>query len=133
MADASKLKKRPRNSLGNPPGPDEVATSLNSPEIAPAAEVAPESIAKEQAIPATSVPSGSNEVASPAASQENAVVPYVRRDGRSARKTHRIIAFATRVTPEFDNEVRDIADREGIKLVEVLENALAAYKTQKGY
>lgn len=133
MADASKLKKRPRNSLGNPPGPDEVATSLNSPEIAPAAEVAPESTAKEQGIPATSVPSGSNEVASPAASQENAVVPYVRRDGRSARKTHRIIAFATRVTPEFDNEVRDIADREGIKLVEVLENALAAYKTQKGY
>jgi len=132
MADASKLKKRPRNSLGVPPGPDEVATSLNSPEIAPAveaAEVVPESIAKEQAIPATSMPSGNHELAS----QESNAVPYVRRDGRSARKTHRIIAFATRVTPEFDNEVRDIADREGIKLVEVLENALAAYKQQKGY
>ena len=136
MADASKLKKRPRNSLGVPPGPDEVATSLNSPEVAPAAEakeVVPESIAKEQAIPATSMPSGHHELVSPAASQESNAVPYVRRDGRSARKTHRIIAFATRVTPEFDNEVRDIADREGIKLVEVLENALAAYKQQKGY
>ncbi|MDV5624363.1 hypothetical protein [Leclercia adecarboxylata] len=132
MADASKLKKRPRNSLGVPPGPDEVATSLNSPEVAPAAEateVVPEPIAKEQPIPATPMPSGNHELAS----QESNAVPYVRRDGRSARKTHRIIAFATRVTPEFDNEVRDIADREGIKLVEVLENALAAYKQQKGY
>jgi len=79
------------------------------------------------------MPSGHHELVSPAASQESNAVPYVRRDGRSARKTHRIIAFATRVTPEFDNEVRDIADREGIKLVEVLENALAAYKQQKGY
>lgn len=120
MADASKLKKRSRNSLGAPPGPDEVATSLNSPEIAPAAEVAPEYY-------------GPNESALPAAAQGNTALPYVRRDGRSARKTHRIIAFATRVTPEFDNEVRDIAEREGIKLVEVLENALVAYKVQKGY
>ena len=37
MADASKLKtKRARGGLGVPPGPDEVATSLNAPEIAPA-------------------------------------------------------------------------------------------------
>ncbi|MCT4709064.1 hypothetical protein MUA04_02395 [Enterobacteriaceae bacterium H11S18] len=116
MADASKLKaKRPgRGNLGSPPGPDEVATSLNAPEIAPA-PIEPVS----SPVPATST--------------EPTETPYVRRDGRSARKTHRTLAFATRVTPEFDNEIRDIAEREGLKLVEVLENAVAAYKKQQGY
>ncbi|EAP7442979.1 hypothetical protein AB627_19635 [Salmonella enterica] len=129
MADASKLKNRTRKNLGNPPGPEEVATSLNSPEVAPIA-VVPD--AAEQTVPvppASSVP----ETTTPATTQVSNSAPYTRRDGRSARKTYRIIPFATRVTPEFDNEIRDIAEREGIKLVEVLENALIAYKAQKGY
>lgn len=133
MADASKLKKRARNSLGSPPGPDEVATSLNSPEIAPAAKIAdvdPESIPRNITVPSMSASQTADEQSSPAPKQS---MSYVRRDGRSARKTNRIIAFATRVTPEFDNEIRDIAEHEGIKLVEVLENALAAYKQLKGY
>ena len=32
--------------------------------------------------------------------------------------------LATRVTPAFDQEIRDIAEREGLKLVEVLEKGL---------
>lgn len=111
MADVSRLKKR-TGRLGNPPGPDEVATSLNAPEVAPAASPVPES--------------------KPLSADKGEEV-YVRRDGRSARKTNRTLAFATRVTPEFDKEIRDIADREGLKLVEVLENAVAAYKDLKGY
>ncbi|HGE0275508.1 TPA: hypothetical protein ACGKVX_003944 [Salmonella enterica subsp. enterica serovar Typhimurium] len=129
MADASKLKNRSRKNLGSPPGPEEVATSLNSPEVAPVA-VVPD--AAEQTVPvppASSIP----ETTTPATTQVSNSAPYIRRDGRSARKTYRIIPFATRVTPEFDNEIRDIAEREGIKLVEVLENALIAYKAQKGY
>ncbi|ELP8435345.1 hypothetical protein R1442_004002 [Salmonella enterica] len=129
MADASKLKNRARKNLGSPPGPEEVATSLNSPEVAPVA-VVPD--AAEQTVPlppASSVP----ETTTPATTQVSNSAPYIRRDGRSARKTYRIIPFATRVTPEFDNEIRDIAEREGIKLVEVLENALIAYKAHKGY
>lgn len=122
MADASKLKNRTRKNLGNPPGPEEVATSLNSPEVAPVAVVVHD--AAEQTVP---------EATTPATTQVSNSAPYIRRDGRSARKTYRIIPFATRVTPEFDNEIRDIAEREGIKLVEVLENALIAYKAQKGY
>lgn len=51
-----------------------------------------------------------------------------RRDGRSARKTNRTMPFATRVSPEFDNRLRDIADRDGLLLVEVLERALDAYE-----
>ncbi|EBP0111834.1 hypothetical protein DR33_17935 [Salmonella enterica] len=129
MADASKLKNRSRKNLGSPPGPEEVATSLNSPEVAPVA-VVPD--AAEQTVPVPPV-SSVLETTTPATTQVSNSAPYIRRDGRSARKTYRIIPFATRVTPEFDNEIRDIAEREGIKLVEVLENALIAYKAQKGY
>ncbi|MNB83099.1 hypothetical protein D3C76_257140 [compost metagenome] len=55
----------------------------------------------------------------------------LRKDGRTLRKTNRTIAFATRVTPEFDAELRDIAEEEGIKLVELLEKMLEAYKERK--
>ncbi|EAO1993247.1 hypothetical protein E0G79_26450 [Salmonella enterica] len=129
MADASKLKNRSRKNLGSPPGPEEVATSLNSPEVAPVAVVPDAAEQNVPVPPASSVP----ETTTPATTQVSNSAPYIRRDGRSARKTYRIIPFATRVTPEFDNEIRDIAEREGIKLVEVLENALIAYKAQKGY
>jgi|TARA_R100000935_G_C2839803_1_gene170306 hypothetical protein len=57
--------------------------------------------------------------------------PRPRRDGRSARKTHRTLPFATRVSPDFDGRLRDIAERDGLLLVEVLERALDAYETLK--
>jgi hypothetical protein len=53
------------------------------------------------------------------------------RDGRSARRTRRIVQFATRVSPEFDERLRDIAERDGLLLVEVLERALDAYEAKK--
>ncbi|MBD8165428.1 hypothetical protein [Erwinia persicina] len=111
MADVSKLRSKRSGGLGSPPGPDDVATSLNAPEIAPAAQVTD---VKPVIVETTGE-------------------PYVRRDGRSARKTNRTLAFATRVTPEFDKEIRDIADREDLKLVEVLEKAVEAYKEKMGY
>ena len=52
----------------------------------------------------------------------------VRRDGRSARRTNRTMPFATRISPEFDERLRDIAARDGLLLVEVLERALDAYE-----
>ena len=122
MADASKLKtKRGRGGLGSPPGPDEVATSLNAPEIAPVASTAEPDASHTE-----------TDSAQPENPQKDAEV-YTRRDGRSARKTNRTLAFATRVTPAFDQEIRDIADREGLKLVEVLEKAVEAYKEKQGY
>jgi hypothetical protein len=57
--------------------------------------------------------------------------PRARRDGRSARKTHRTLPFATRVSPDFDARLRDIAERDGLLLVEVLERALDAYEALK--
>ena len=54
------------------------------------------------------------------------------RDGRSARRTGRTVQFATRVSPEFDERLRVIAERDGLLLVEVLERALDAYEGGKG-
>ena len=57
--------------------------------------------------------------------------PAKRRDGRSARRTNRTMPFATRVSPEFDNRIRDIAERDGLLLVELLERALDAYEREQ--
>lgn len=60
-----------------------------------------------------------------------AAVPAAkRRDGRSANKTGRTVPFATRVSEHFDGQLRDIAERDGLKLVEVLEKALEAYERE---
>lgn len=56
---------------------------------------------------------------------------YQRLDGRTLRKTNRTVPFATRVSPRWDKQVRDIAARDGLKLVEVLERALDAYEAQR--
>lgn len=106
MVDVSKLK-RGKSRLGTPPSSEETAPGLSAPEIAP-------------------LPQESQSIS-------NADNHYIRRDGRSARKTNRTLAFATRVTIEFDKEIREIAEREGLLLVEVLEEALNAYKEKKGY
>jgi hypothetical protein len=39
--------------------------------------------------------------------------------------------FATRVTPEFDARIRAIAERDGLLLVEVMEQALEAYEAAR--
>jgi hypothetical protein len=54
-----------------------------------------------------------------------------RRDGRSGRRSGRTLQFATRVSPEFDNRLRAIAERDGKLLVEVLEEALEAYENSR--
>jgi hypothetical protein len=38
------------------------------------------------------------------------------------------VQFATRVSEEWDDKLRRIAQRDGLKLVEVLERALEAYE-----
>lgn len=52
-------------------------------------------------------------------------------DGRSARATGRTQQFATRVTSEFHDKLRAVADRDGLKLVEVLEEAVDAYERDR--
>lgn len=50
-----------------------------------------------------------------------------RLDGRSLRRSGRTVRFATTVTPTFDMQVRQIAQKEHILIVEVLEKALQQY------
>ena len=108
MADVSKLR---HGRLGAPPPPvDEASPKLSAPEIAPAAPPIPES-----------GPVGGLNIAAHTAA---------RLDGRSLRRTNRVVPLALRVTPEFDEHLRAIAVRDRLLLVEVLEHALAAYDRQ---
>ena len=111
MADFGKL----RRNLPPPPPLDEASENLKAPEVAP---IAPE---PGQAVAAPVVP----------APPLSAEPTPPRRDGRSMRRTNRTVAFATRVSPEFDNRVRNIAERDGLMLVEVLERALDAYEKHR--
>src|SRR5262245_17177760 len=109
--------------LGAPPPPEEASRNLEAPEVAPA-------------MPPTGEPRRSGAMPlserNPAAIQEEPSAqppdaPY-RVDGRSLRKTDRTVQFATRVSWEFDAKLRQIAQRDGLLLVEVLERALDAYE-----
>lgn len=105
MADVAKLKKTSR--LGAPPSVAEASTNLSAPEVAPVAPVtAPASVGEPQ--------------------------PYRRRDARSMRKTNRTLPFATRVSQEFDERFRTVAERDGLKLAELMEKSLEAYEMQHG-
>lgn len=106
MADLSKFKGR--GTLGAPPPPSEASTNLRAPEIAPSLSATEEGPAEEGRV-------------------EKGVGRRVR-DGRSARRTGRVIQFATRVTPDFDDRFRAIAERDGLLHVELLEKALSAYE-----
>lgn len=128
MANLAKLKRR--NSLGEPPSIDEASQNLQAPEVAPAVapmtaepEAAPVVVPLSQAVRLSKEDAEQDDIA-PAPS------PRQRRrlDGRSLRKTGRILQFATRVSWEFDDKLRRIARRDGLKLVEVLERALDAYE-----
>ena len=123
MADLSKL--RPRSRLGSPPPLTEASPNLEAPEIAPSPDIAPRPAPAPRAAAA---PAPRREPARASGAGEGA--PR-RRDGRSARRTGRTVQFATRVSPEFDDRVREIAEREGILLVEVLERALEAYEASR--
>ncbi len=112
MADASKLKGLRRSGLGAPPSQDEARTDL-SPEPPRTVHSASESAAATQQSRRT----------------DAAPIQASRMDGRTMRRSGRTVQFATRVSPEFDERIRQIAMRDGMLLVEVLERALDAYET----
>lgn len=111
MADLSKFKRR--STLGAPPPIAEASNNLDAPEIAEIAPPPP---------PAAVAPVAAVEL--PPAGQGRRI-----RDGRSARRTGRTVQFATRVTPDFDERFRTIAERDGLLHVELLEKSLAAYES----
>jgi hypothetical protein len=113
MADMTKLRRR--GSLGTPPPADEASPNLRAPETAPSP--APVAADLPPLRPVSETPP-SGQGAYP-------------RDARSARRTGRTLQFATRVSPEFDQRLREIAGRDRLLLVEVLERALDAYEAAR--
>jgi hypothetical protein len=111
MADLTMLKRR--SSLGAPPPLAEASPNLEALETAPPAAAA---VRRMAVVPAPALRAGEG-------------VP--RRDGRSARRSGRTLQFATRVSPEFDDRLRSIAERDKKLLVEVLEDALEAYENAR--
>lgn len=104
MTDISKLKKISSRRLGPPPSIDEASKNLSAPETAPSSVVIE--------------------------SSSQTALAARRRDGRSMRRTGRTVNFATRVSQEFDERIREIAEQKGLMLVEVMEHALAAYEKE---
>lgn len=113
MADLSKLKRN--STLGSPPSLDEASRNLQSPEVAPLGKIPTAVVAP---------PSTQTEKLGDFARVE----PAQRLDGRTLRRSGRTLTFATKVTPEFDSRLREIAQRDGLLFVEVLERALDAYE-----
>jgi hypothetical protein len=111
MADASKLKGLRRSGLGAPPPQHEARTDL-APELSRAAP-----------------PNTESAIAARQPQRADAAAPQAARmDGRTMRRSGRTVQFATRVSPGFDERIRQIAMRDGLLLVEVLECALEAYE-----
>jgi hypothetical protein len=53
-------------------------------------------------------------------------------DGRSLLRTGRTVNFSTRVTYEWSERLRDLAQRQGVMMVEILEAALDALEEKLG-
>jgi len=67
----------------------------------------------------------------PPAAKPEAKPPVKQIDGRTLRRTGRTHKFAATVKPEWSNDLKTIAASEGRLIVEILEDALEAYK-EKG-
>lgn len=93
--------KKRKTRLGDPPLANEASSTLEAPEHAPAT---PEE-------------------------KPNNVEVSTRAKNRG--KTGRTITFGTRVSQDFDDEFRELAFRERMKHVELLEEMLRFYKKNK--
>jgi hypothetical protein len=122
MANLEKLKRR--NTLGTPPPFEEASQNLQAPEIVPVV-TAPAASPRGEAVPVRT-PVGEQQGDPPQPHDAQ-----YRIDGRSLRRTGRTLQLATRVSWEFDDKLRRIAQRDGLKLVEVLERALEAYEAAR--
>lgn len=116
MADLRKLKRR--NTLGAPPPLEDASQNLKAPEVAPATPPHP---ADAKHVAASVIPTPGQPILPPMGDS-------VRVDGRTLRKTGRTLQLATKVSWEFDDKLRRIAQRDRKMLVEVLELALDAYE-----
>jgi hypothetical protein len=108
MADFKNIRRQ--RTLGAPPPLEEASLNLAAPEVAPLSAPTP-------------TPIGRRGEGSPLSARRTP-------DGRSLRRSGRTLQFATRVSPEFDERLRRLAERENLLLVEVMEKALDLYEAR---
>lgn len=117
-----------------PPAREEDVASAPTGQSAPspvATAAEPKAITTAQApAAATRAPGPPKPAAIAPAEPARAAAPRI--DGRALRRTGRTVALATRVSESFDSRLRSIAQREGLLLCEVLEQALEAYEQRQG-
>jgi len=59
-------------------------------------------------------------------------IPYTRNyRPRYTMRTGRVVQFATRVTPEFDKKIRELAQTKKLQLAVMLEEMLKVYLAEK--
>jgi len=59
-------------------------------------------------------------------------IPYTRTyRPRYTMRTGRVVQFATRVTPKFDNKIRELAQSKKLQLAVMLEEMLEVYLAEK--
>lgn len=135
----AKLKQRSKK-FGAPASPEHAAHDLSSPEVAPIGFVDSTNAPTAEA---TTIEALTAVAPAPAAAKRKTAVkqqPMAPRPQPSApmvietspisvrlRRSRRIIPLSTRVTPEFDQLLRETAAREGVQFIDVLERALQAY------
>ena len=132
MADASRLKSLRRQGLGAPPPLEEARTDL-APAPEPPAPPGPASSADPVA--SAAVAQGTDPALAPPGKEHRDAAAGRSRlgriDGRTLRRSGRTEQFATRVTTEFKDRIHEIAEEDGVLLVEVLEEALKAYEEKR--
>jgi len=142
VVDATKLRRGVRR-LGDPPTdsnpelseravPSTVPANADESLSGPSVESAtlPQSPPRDSATlfpQPTETPSQPDRIqplpAAPAGGLSSARYP----DGRSRRRTGRIEQINVKVSAQFNSDLRGLADRQGLLIVEVLERALDAY------
>jgi hypothetical protein len=138
--DATKLRRGVRK-LGEPPTDSNpelsapTAVRTPSPEAIPTAMAGSSVTAAGPPTPAAAMPPPQAEIPptwvelpriiSPALAGSTGAGRYI--DGRSRRRTGRIEQINVKVSSQFNGELRGLADRENILIVEALERALNAY------
>lgn len=140
--DASKLRRGLRR-LGKPPtdsnpelseratpstAPANAGEPLSRPSVEGAAlpQSPPRSSAKLMPQPMEAPPQPDRIQSLPAA-PVSALASVRYPDGRSRRRTGRIEQINVKVSAQFNSDLRGLADRQGLLIVEVLERALDAY------
>jgi hypothetical protein len=140
--DATKLRRGVRR-LGDPPtdsnpelseraAPSTTRISAGEPLSGPGAENAtpsqtpPHDLATFVSQP-SAAPSQPNRVEPLPAAPPTALSGVRYPDGRSRRRTGRIEQINVKVSAQFNSDLRGLADRQGLLIVEVLERALDAY------